>query len=394
MAQAPSSSIDLFTPDSITNPYPLYKELRDLGPVVWLTSNQVWAIPRYEEVKHVLKNWETFVSSRGVAMDSAVNAATSGPKANSLTTDRPLHDEIRRITSAPLLPGALKEIKPLIEDTARRTVDDLCERKTFDGMTELAQVLPLTIVSDLVGLPIYGRESMLRWAAATFNAMGPMNERGKSAVAEIKELHEFCLKEAIPGKLRPGSWADRIYKVVGDNKTLAERCPAMMREYIGPSLDTTIFATGHILRLLGENPTQWQLLRKDPALIPAAIDEALRLESPVRTFTRCVQKDVELSGTLLPADSRVLVMFSSGNRDERKWDQPDEFIVSRRPTDHLAFGHGIHTCAGMHLARLEISSLLMAMVERVETIEVGKPEIFLNNTLGGYASLPMRFSRN
>ncbi|QOZ52524.1 cytochrome P450 [Bradyrhizobium sp. CCBAU 53338] len=393
MAHTPTSNIDLFTQDSITNPYALYKELRDLGPVVWLTTNKIWAIPRYEEVKFALKTWDTFVSSRGVAMDAAVNAATSGPKANSLTTDRPLHDDIRRITSAPLLPGALKDIKPLIEETARKTIEELCGRESFEGMSELAQVLPLTIVSDLVGLPTYGRESMLRWAAATFNAMGPMNDRGKSAVEEIKELHEFCLKEAIPGKLRPGSWADRIYKVVGDNKALVDRCPAMMREYIGPSLDTTIFATGHILRLLGENPSQWALLRNEPALIPAAIDEALRLESPVRTFTRFVQKDTELAGTVLPAESRVLIMFASANRDERKWERPEEFVVTRRPTDHLAFGHGIHTCAGMHLARLEITSLLTAMIEKVDTIQVGKPEVFFNNTLGGYASLPMRFNR-
>jgi cytochrome P450 len=324
-------------------------------------------------------------------MDPAVNAATSGPKANSLTTDRPLHDQIRRVTSAPLLPGALKEIKPRVDETARRTIEELCGRDSFDGMRDLAQILPLSIVAELVGLPAYGRDSMLRWAAATFNAMGPMNDLGKKAVEEIRELHEFCLKEAVPGKLRPDSWADRIYRVAGNDPALAERCPAMMREYIGPSLDTTIFAAGHLLRLLGENPIQWKLLRENPALVPAAIDEALRMESPVRTFTRYVERDVEIGTIRIPAESRVLIMFASANRDERKWESPEEFIISRKSSDHLAFGHGIHTCAGMHLARMEISSLLTAMIEMVDDIEVGKPEVLYNNTLGGYSALPMRF---
>lgn len=387
---APCSAVELFDRAGIADPYPLYRSLRELGSMVWLSRHDVFAVTRYAEVREVLRDWRTFTTSRGVAMDPAVNAATSGPgQANSLTSDPPLHDEIRKVTSAPLLPGALKEIKPLIDETARRLVDDLCARRSFDGMRDLAQVLPLAVVSELVGLPAYGRESMLRWAAATFNAMGPMNELGAGALADIRELHVFCREEAVPGRLKPDGWADRLYQAAARGEVPLAQCPGMMREYIGPSLDTTIFATGHLIRLLGENPDQWRLLREDPSLIPGAINEALRMESPIRSFSRYVNRDASFGDVVVPAGARLLVLYASANRDERKWERPDEFLVTRKATDHLAFGHGVHMCAGLHLARLEMMALMTALVERVERIEVGVPEIAYNNTLRGYASLPV-----
>ena len=386
----PVSDVELFDRDGIANPYPLYKEVRDLGPAVWLTRTEVWALARYNDVRETLRDYRTFTTSHGVAIDPAVNQATSGPgRANSLTSDPPLHDEIRRITSAPLLPGALKEIKPAIDEAASGLIDELLSRGSFDGMRDLAQVLPLTVVSELVGLPEYGRESMLRWAAATFNAMGPMNELGQAAMAHIRELHQFCREEAVPGKLKPDGWADRIYQAAARGEVAVDQCPGMMREYIGPSLDTTIFATGHLLNLLGRSPDQWALLKSDPSLIPGAINEALRMEAPIRSFSRFTNEDARFEEVTIPAGSRVLVFYASANRDERKWERPDDYLITRKATDHLAFGHGIHSCAGMHLARLEMTALLTALVARVERIEVGEPEISFNNTLRGYASLPM-----
>lgn len=386
----PSSGIDLFDRAGIDNPYPLYRQLRDIGPAVWLEKNGLWCIPRYKEVKAVLGDYRRFTTSHGVAMDPAVNKATSGPgQANSLTSDPPFHDQMRRITGAPLLPNALKEIEGTIQAAARQVVTDICERRHVDAMADVAHILPLTVVSELVGLPPYGRESMLRWAAATFNAMGPMNDLGQQALPQIQELHRFCREDAVPGKLKPNGWAARIYAAAERGEVPVQQCPGMMREYIGPSLDTTIFATGHLLRLLGEHPAQWQLLKKDRSLIPAAINEALRMEAPIRSFSRYAREDSVFDDVAISAGDRVLVLYASANRDERKWDRPDAFDITRNPRDHVAFGFGIHTCAGMHLARLEITALLTALLERVERIDVGPPEISYNNTLRGYASLPM-----
>jgi cytochrome P450 len=390
MSGEPVSDIELFDEVAFHDSYPLYKQLRDLGPAVWLSRHQIWCVPRYKEVRHILANWRQFTTSQGVAMDPAVNASTSGPgRANSLTSDPPLHDEIRRITAAPLHPRALDAIKERIDDAARGVVEDICARGFVDGMTDVAQVLPLTVVSDLVGLPDHGRDSMLRWAAATFNAMGPMNSLGTEAIPQIRELHEFCQREAVPGKLKPSGWASRIYEAADRGDVAASQCPGMMREYIGPSLDTTIFATGHLLRLLGENPDQWAMLKRDRSLVPHAINEALRIESPIRMFSRYVREAVTFEDVTIPEGSRLLVVYASANRDERKWPMPDIFDVTRKASDHVAFGFGIHTCAGMHLAKMEIASLLNAMLDRISSFEVGAPKIVKNNTLRGYEKLPM-----
>lgn len=382
--------IDLFTTEVMENPYPVYQRLRDLGPVVWLSRHNVWCVTRYDGVKRVLGDYQTFTTSKGVAMDPAVNEATSGPgRANSLTSDPPLHDEIRRITGAPLTPRALPQIKDQIEAAALSLVNELCERKQVDGMADIAHVLPLTVVSELVGLPENGKKSMLRWAAATFNAMGPMNELGKEALPQIRELHEFCIKDAVPGNLKADGWADRIYQAAARGEISLQQCPGMMREYIGPSLDTTIFATGHLLYMLAKNQDQWELLKNDRSLLPSAINEALRMESPIRLFSRYVRESVDLEGVQVPAGDRLIILYASANRDERKWANPDRFDITRKPSDHLAFGFGIHTCAGMHLAKLEITSLMNVMLDKVDRLEAGEPTIAFNNTLRGYSHLPM-----
>jgi cytochrome P450 len=160
-----------------------------------------------------------------------------------------------------------------------------------------------------------------------------------------------------------------------------------MRDYLGPSLDTTILATGSLIALLARHPGQWDLLRADPGLIPNAIEEAIRLESPIRGFTRALVADHAVDGMTLPAGARVLLLFASANRDERKWQDADRFDIRRDVTGSVGFGAGIHMCAGMHLARIEIRALLEALVRRVARIEAEDPVPFRNNTLRGPARL-------
>jgi len=165
-----------------------------------------------------------------------------------------------------------------------------------------------------------------------------------------------------------------------------------MRDYLGPSLDTTIFATANLILLFGTYPDQWDLVRKDPALIPGAINEALRLESPIRGFTRHLTDNATIGDVTVPNASRVLLLYASANRDERKWEGPERFDVRRRASDHLGFGNGTHMCAGLHLARLEMTALLEVLVEKVRHFDIGEPVLALNNVLRGLASLPVRVS--
>lgn len=383
----PIYDVDLYSDEVLLDPYPHYKALRDLGAVVWLPRNDLHAVARFEDVRAALRNPAVFSSAQGVAANDHVNIISRG---TTLASDAPLHDRLRAVIAAPLLPRALEEIAPAIRTEARRLVDELVARGQFDAVSDLAQHLPLTIVSKLVGLEDYGRGSMLRWAAATFNVLGSMNARACTALKDVQEMRAYLGGDEIRSRLRPGSWGDRIFAAADRGEVEPERCPVLMRDYLGPSLDTTIFATANLVLLFGRHPAQWDLVRSDPALIPNAINEALRLESPVRGFTRHLAADATIGALTIPRESRVLLLYGSANRDERKWQEPERFDVKRRANDHLGFGNGTHMCAGLHLARLEMTALLEVLVERVASFEIGEPVLALNNVLRGLASLPVR----
>lgn len=385
-ADVPSYDVDFYADAFVRDPLPHYAAMRALGPVVWLPRHGNYAATRYQEVREILRNWRRYSSARGVAADDAGCEFLRG---NTLASDPPIHDEMRVAMGAPLLPGALQAIRSQIEQVAALLVDDLVARRRFDGIADLARHLPLTIVTQLVGLPEDGRDNMLSWAAASFDILGVQNERGRNGIATIKEMRRWISTRATPERLKANSWTARILQLVKSGQITADVAPLLIRDYINPSLDTTISATGELIYQLGQNPDQWRLLRSRPELIPNAVNEAVRLGSPIRSFSRTVTEDCSLAGSILPAGSRIMVLFASANRDERKFSNPDQFDVTRSGSEHVGFGHGIHMCVGMHLARLEMEALLKALVERVEAIAVGEPTVALNNTIRAFASLPV-----
>jgi cytochrome P450 len=310
-----------------------------------------------------------------------MNDALAG---NTLCSDPPKHDVLRGVIAKPLSPVAVRALTEEIEAEAERLVERLVAKKHFDAATELAQHLPVTIVSNLVGLPESGRERMLEWAAANFNCFGPLNARTLGAFDTVKEMIHYAYTEAVPGKLKPGGWAAKIYEAADRGEIGHDQCPAMMNDYMGPSLDTTIFATANAIWLFARHPEQWDAVREDPSLIANAVNEVLRLESPIQGFSRFVTRDHAVDGVDIPAGSRVIVLYGSANRDERKWDDPERFDVRRRASEHLAFGHGEHACVGMPLARLEIKALLTALARRVKRFELGETRRAVNNVLRGF----------
>jgi cytochrome P450/ferredoxin-NADP reductase len=379
---------DVYSDTFILDPYPRYREMRELGPVIWLEQHGVYAVARYDEVTQVLRNHETFISGKGLSLNQKTNDKLVG---STLNSDSPAHERTRAITGAPLLPGALTDIEPRIRQAAENLIDELAARGSFDAVADLAQYLPLTIVAEMVGLPSGGRDNMLRWASATFNLFGPENQRALECQEDLKDLFAFLDENGRPEKLKEGGWAKRIFEVGEKEGIPFETCAQLMRDYINPSLDTTISATAQAIKFLADSPEQWETLRREPDLIPNAVEESVRLASPIRAFSRYVAKDTELAGTPLEAGSRILVFYASANRDERKYSEPDRFDARRDVHNHVGFGHGIHMCMGMHLARLEMVSLLQALARRVSRFELtGTPSVAMNNTIRAYASLPVR----
>lgn len=388
-AGIPVSSVDFYSDDAIRDPYPVYEALRALGPVVYLEKHDLYALPNYREVSEVLRQPLRYSSARGVSPLQKVNDILVG---STLNSDPPAHDRTRAITSEPLLPGALREVEGRIQDAADGLVDTLCQRGEFDAVADFARYLPVTIVAELVGLPpAVDSAQMLKWASATFNLFGTENARTRAAFDDLKDLRDFLVEYGRPEKLKEGGWARRIFEIGPDRGISFETCAQLMRDYINPSLDTTISVSGQLIWLFAENPGEWDKVRANPDLIPKAVEEAVRIAAPVRGWTRFVAEESELAGHRIPQGARVLVMFASANRDPAKFPDPARFDVTRDVHDHVGFGQGVHMCMGMHLARLEMQSLLRALRRRVEGFELtATPEIALNNSIRAYARMPVR----
>ncbi|GAA2339010.1 cytochrome P450 [Streptomyces kunmingensis] len=380
MPHIPVSDVDLYTESARTDPYDLYAELRALGPVVYLSRYDMYALPRYDEVRAALMDWKTFSSARGVFVDREVNAQLEGI---TLCSDPPEHTAMRSVLGRPLRPDRMREVTPRIEAEADRVVERVVGRGRFEVVTELAEYLPMTVVSDLVGLPDQGREKMLEWAAAIWNTQGPADDRAAAAGPAVEEFMAFAMNDAVPGKIHPDGWAAQLYEAADRGEIPRDKCPVMMLDYVTPSLDTTILAIANAVALFARNPGQWDLLRKDRSLIPHAINESLRLETPVPQFSRVLTENHEIGGVPLTAGSRVALLYASANRDERHYADPTRFDITRRPSDHLAFGRGEHVCVGMHLARLEMSALLERLADRVARFDIIDHRPMINNGLRG-----------
>ena len=384
ISAAPSSDYDPYTDEALLSPWLGYKRLRDAGAAVWLTRYKMFALTRYDAVRRALLDWECFGSRHGVMMNDHMNRVLRG---NTLCSDGADHDALRDVLRRPLTPRALRPLHDEISAQAESVAERLVANGAFDAATELAHHLPVTVVSNLVGLPEKGRERMLVWAREMFNCFGPMNDRAIASFPVLQEMMDYAATEAVPGKLKPGSWAEGIHDAVARGEVSPKACPAMMVDYLGPSLDTTISAISTAVWLFGNNADQWDTVRESPRLMPSAINEVLRYDPPIQGFSRYVARDVEIDGVLLPAGSRAIVFYGAANRDERKYPDPDRFDVLRRPGDHLGFGAGPHACVGMNLARMEMIALFTALAKRVRRFTILEEEAALNNVLRGFKTL-------
>ncbi|MFG1604786.1 cytochrome P450 [Actinoplanes sp. NPDC049265] len=374
-----SSDVDLWSDDVLNDPYPTYRQLRDQAPAVWLAKHSMVALPRFSEVREALTDWRTFSSATGVGVDPGFNAA-SPP--NILKSDPPEHTSFRRPLVGHLSSRGVAAVAPRVERTAAALVDDVVERDAFDVVTDLARPYGVSVLCDLLGIDERGRENLSAWGVESFNQYGPAGERSARGMTATQNLIGRIAELAQPGRVAPDGWAAEL-AAAGSFESLAY--------YVFPGIDTTVNALSAALYLFGRHPEQWQRLRDDRSLIPAAFNEVIRMHTPVHYFTRTTTAAVDVGGVEIPPRTRVLLMYGSANRDERQFADPDRFDVTRDPRDHLAFGRGVHLCAGANLATLEGQSLIAALAERVRKFDlVSEPAWLLNHLLHGLRGLTVR----
>ena len=379
---------DVYRTAAIIDPYPHYTRMRELGEVVWLPRQRVYALPRFVECKAVLRDDTTFISGKGVALNPFINRLSRGTTLNS---DAAEHDRRRRLVAHRMLPRALRAIGEAVDAQAAAVVEAAVGKGEIDGVDDVATALPMAVVPDLVGWPRNQRDDLLPWGGATFDVLGPLNRHALRAMPGAMQMLRFARRVVRRREMLEGSLGHDVLLAADEGKLTAAECSALMVDYIAPSLDTTISAISNALYLFGSHPEQWQLLREDPTLIPNAINEVIRYESPLRAFSRKARQGCQIASAHIPAGARVLVVYASANRDEREWTDPATFDIQRDATRQLGFGQGAHACAGQGLARLEITAMLRALTERVERIEpTGPPTWAVNNIIRRHRRLPLK----
>ena len=314
----------------------------------------------------MLRADSTFLNGRGVALSAVINWGSTR-RAATLVSDGEQHDRLRRAVAAPLRPRGLGEIQKPLEEAACQRVDALAGAGEFEAMRELASHLPTTVVAQMAGLHPNRQARMLEWSRAAFNVFGVLNARALRSIPAFGHF-DRTMRRLRRADVRPGSWNERLFDLRDAGEIEAVELAGLVGDYIGPSLATTIMATGHLLSRLARHPEAWEQLRADPSLAAGAVAETLRIDSPVKMLTRCAAHDTEVAGHAIPAGARIAVVYAAANRDERRYADPDRFDIERDARDHLAFGHGAHACVGAALAQMEMEALLHALVERVARI--------------------------
>lgn len=384
---APTLDADLYSDAALRDSRELFARIRDAGPVVWLPRNRMYAMGRFDDVRSALRDDELFLSGKGVAANRLTNFLG---RETTLFSDGDTHVRRRRVLMGSLGAKALEAtVEPLAAE-ATAVVDDLLRRDRFEATADFSSRLPTAVVAGLVGVT-GGSDRMLRWAAATFDGLGPINRRALRSLRRSVGLFLYA-QRLRPGAVAPRSWAASVFDAQRAGELGAREARALIIDLVAPALDTTILATTHLIWALARNPHLWRQIKDNPDLISAAVVENVRLASPIRGFTRTLARDAHIGEDVLPKGTRIALLFGAANLDETRFPDPERFDPTRSGGNHLGWGNGAHTCVGIHLAKLEMRLLLEAMIPRVETIAAGHPERLLNNTLQGIARLPASFA--
>jgi len=387
----PELDLDPFSDEFLDDPHPGHALLRDAGPVVSLSALGVLAVARHAETRAVLEDWRTFSSARGVGIEDFQKVTPWRLPSLVLETDPPLHDRTRGVQAKVLSPLALSGLRQPFAEAADALADRLLALREFDAVPELAEAYPLTVFPDAMGMPQENRRFLLPYGNMVFNSFGPRNANFEAAVRDAEPVIAWVQEQSQRKNLHPTGFGAAIHAAADRGELTAEEAPQVVRSVLTAGVDTTVSAIGAMIHCLARFPEQYERVRAAPSLVRAAFEEAVRFESPVQTFFRTTTRETEIGGERIAEGRKVLMFLGAANRDPRRWEAPDSYDVTRRTTGHLGFGAGIHACVGMALARMEGEAVLSALLPRVARIEIaGEVRRRRNNTLRGFASLPVR----
>lgn len=356
-----------------------------------------WAVTRYEDVRAVSLDQQTFSSWRGGVMLRDFPPDLLAAQRETLPSMQPgHHGKHRRLVSGAFAPKVMRALEPRIRDLARRIVDAVAPRGECDFVTEVASELPALVICELIGIPAEDRGKIVAWSNAMVGMDDP--EYAESAAGgpmAAMELFAYAdgLAAARAREPRDDVASLLLAAEVDGERLSAAQFDAFMMVLAVAGNETTRNAISGGLLALFDHPAERARLQADPSLLPTAADEILRWVTPVMHFRRTAERDVELGGESIQAGDKVVVWYVSANRDEAVFAAPDRFDVGRTPNEHLTFGFGPHFCLGAALARLEIQILLDELLRRLPDVAPAGPAVRMRgNHIAGIKHLPVRFT--
>ena len=405
---------DPFDPALHADPYPLYARLRDESPIHHEADLDLWVLSRFADVRDAVHDPSTFSSKDATSLqdprtsdldDEALDAAgvdvdalregMSEVAPMMLMLDPPRHDQLRDLVKRAFTPRRIAELEPRVRRLATDQLDEVVPSGGCDLVADFAGVIPTIVIAELLGVPAADRVDFRSWSnalvAIDFNS-SELAVEGMTAFASLWRYFSDIVRArtATPGD----DLISALLVAEIDGKRLERNellgfCILLL--LAGTETTSNLIANAAVL--LAEHPEQRHRLAEDPAVIPAAIEEFLRYDSPVQALGRRTTRSVELHGTTVPAGAQVALVFGSANRDPREFVHPDRLDIDRRPERHLAFGHGIHYCLGAALARLEARVAFEELLARAPdwTVGPGTPERIRSGQIRGCRSLPIEF---
>jgi pimeloyl-[acyl-carrier protein] synthase len=372
------------------DPYPLYDRLRAAGRVIWSDQQGWWMITGHAEALAVLKDSRMSVErTRAEGFDRGMERQ---PRRSMLVLDPPDHTRLRNLVQKAFTPRVIESLRGRIVSFVHDALDRAEQRGGLDLIEDLAYPLPVTVIAELLGVPSGDHEVFKAWSAAIAGSLDPVERDLAPVVAARQELRTYLA--GIIAERRHHPQDDLITRLVeaeeqGDRLD-AEELLQMCTLLLIAGHETTVNLIGNGVNALLDHPDQLARLRHDPTLLPTAIEELLRFDSPVQMTVRVVTEPIELGGQSLRPAQMTLVMLGAANHDPDAFPSPGTLDLSRTPNHHLSFGRGIHFCLGAPLARLEAQLAIGTLVRRFPHLDRSsaaqrRPTI----NLRGFSSLPI-----
>ncbi|MEQ8816168.1 MAG: cytochrome P450 [Thalassobaculum sp.] len=362
MDTAGITGFDLMDPGVHADPYPTYRWLREHAPVYRVPGAPLWVLSRHADIEQALHDHRTFSSDLGMKV----------PLMSMVMKDPPDHTRLRQTVNRAFTPRNIQHLATRIEAVAEDLVSGLAGPCEF--VQAFANPLPVTVICEMLGVPLkhrarmnrYARDALLASFAATGMGSAELRAEAEAGLARLMEILDeaIALHRASPKDNIISALVAEEARGVVDHGELRHLCALLL--IAGHETTANLLANG--AHILARDPDLSARLRADPALIAGFVEELARTRPPLQRLMRRTTRDVEIAGTTIPAESSVMLLPGSANRDDNAWDDPEGFRIERDNRRHLGFGTGIHVCPGASLTRLEARIAFAVLLKRTRTI--------------------------